>query len=708
MDCLDPRTVCRAALKAALVISCVHARAETGSVASYDEVLKISESVDKDDVRFSLTGTVVQASLSSFMLSDGIRTVGINVTDRKLPEPGDEIVVSGHTDTDYTRAKTLYADRIVHLSKRELPPPDDVDLSASPCAEKFYTRIRTSGVVQSVFRDEIDPRAVLMTVRAGMRTFNAAFPSDTIGDDELLKYSGARVRLTGFYLPHLMGRRIVGGRMILMDDASQVEVLPGQAVDIYDVPRLGVVRHADPETVTSLDRRKVSGVVRAVWRNGVFLVRTEDGRDVQVTLAPNRIPPACGEKVEVSGFPETDLFHVNLINADFKGGTFTPVMDEKVVPVSADELLMDDDGRGRFAIKHHGEVIRVKGVVCSVHSGPGHVQLSCGKCILPIDISACPQARKSLAQGFTVEVTGVCIMETDVWRPNLILPHVRGIILVPRRVDDIRVLGRPSWWTRERILYALALVVLSLIGMTVWNRILNRIVVRRSRVLAREQIARGISELKVEERTRLAVELHDSLSQNLAGVAFQVAAMRNVLSGTSGSPAAVESLDTVERMLKSCRGELRNCLFDLRSDTLDEPDFAKAVRRTLERTGAERRISVRFSVRRSRLPDSMAHAVLSIIRELTSNAFAHGKAASVKVAGSEEGGRLLFSVTDDGCGFDPRNRGNSGTGHFGLDGIADRVRRLDGTFEIESSPGSGTRASFSIPLGYPFSNTEES
>ena len=115
------------------LLLCVHADGRT--VSSYTEMQEISESVNKGDVDFCLTGTVVQASISSFMLSDGRRTVGINVIDLRLPEAGDEIVVRGHTNTDYTRSKTLYADSIFLLSKREPPRPIDVDLSVSSCAE---------------------------------------------------------------------------------------------------------------------------------------------------------------------------------------------------------------------------------------------------------------------------------------------------------------------------------------------------------------------------------------------------------------------------------------------------------------------------------------------------------------------------------------------------------------------------------------------
>ena len=70
----------------------------------------------------------------------------------------------------------------------------------------------------------------------------------------------------------------------------------------------------------------------------------------------------------------------------------------------------------------------------------------------------------------------------------------------------------------------------------------------------------------------------------------------------------------------------------------------------------------------------------------------------IRIAGASEGGRLLFSVKDNGCGFDPSRAPGMEQGHFGLQGISDRVESLDGTFTIESAAGEGTTAKVELPL----------
>ena len=76
----------------------------------------------------------------------------------------------------------------------------------------------------------------------------------------------------------------------------------------------------------------------------------------------------------------------------------------------------------------------------------------------------------------------------------------------------------------------------------------------------------------------------------------------------------------------------------------------------------------------------------------------HGHAATLKVAGTIDGDRLLFSVADDGSGFDPATRPGMEQGHFGLEGVMERVKALGGTADIASAPGKGTRIAINTPL----------
>ena len=96
--------------------------------------------------------------------------------------------------------------------------------------------------------------------------------------------------------------------------------------------------------------------------------------------------------------------------------------------------------------------------------------------------------------------------------------------------------------------------------------------------------------------------------------------------------------------------------------------------------------------------DTTAHAILSILRELTGNAIRHGGATRVEVEGSVEPDRIVFTVRDNGSGFDPAACAGPAQGHFGLEGVRNRLAKLGGAFTIESAPGAGTTAVVSIPL----------
>ena len=196
------------------------------------------------------------------------------------------------------------------------------------------------------------------------------------------------------------------------------------------------------------------------------------------------------------------------------------------------------------------------------------------------------------------------------------------------------------------------------------------------------------------------MELHDTLAQNLTGVSMEIEAA-NDLRGDAPRPM-LDHLGIAAKALKSCRDELRNCLWDLRSQALEETDMTKAVLKTLQPVVNDSRLAVRFNVPRARLSDNTAHALLRVIRELVVNAIRHGNATTVKVAGTIDGDKLLCSVTDDGCGFNPDAAPGILQGHFGIQGIQERIDEIGGTYEISSTPGKGTKATISVPIPHEY------
>ena len=286
------------------------------------------------------------------------------------------------------------------------------------------------------------------------------------------------------------------------------------------------------------------------------------------------------------------------------------------------------------------------------------------------------------------------MLDSGFWRPSLPFPRNKSLFLVARRPDDIVLLERPPWWTPAKFIVAVSAMGGFIVLILLWNAALRVLVERKSREVVKIQARKLVSELRIAERTRLAADLHDSFSQNLTAIGYQVSTARNTLGGKD--PATTGCLDAVAKMIRSCRTDLRRCLWDLRSDVLDEPDFAEAIRKTLAPVAGAASVTVRFAGPRTAISDSTAHGVLNAVRELVSNAVRHGEAAKIRIAGEVRSGTLRVSVRDDGCGFDPVNRPGQAEGHFGLDGIAERIERLGGTFEIKSAPGKGTKATIQI------------
>ena len=130
----------------------------------------------------------------------------------------------------------------------------------------------------------------------------------------------------------------------------------------------------------------------------------------------------------------------------------------------------------------------------------------------------------------------------------------------------------------------------------------------------------------------------------------------------------------------------------------EERAFEQAVRKTTSQLEGDAKIVLRVNVRRSLMNDTTAQDILSVIRELVSNALHHGQAKTVKIAGCADKDALRSSVRDDGIGFDPENAPGARQGHFGLVGIRYRLKRQNGDLSIDSSVNGGTRVSFEIPL----------
>jgi signal transduction histidine kinase len=430
--------------------------------------------------------------------------------------------------------------------------------------------------------------------------------------------------------------------------------------------------------------------VAARWQDKALL-RNAAGESTQVEFRDGIDIPAVGESIEAAGSPVTDLYRTHLVEAVWrKSGAAQTQPDQPInMPL---KTLFKSHGVFIMNPRFFGRTLSVKGTLrefVTDEGGRKRLLLENGGLTIQIDCSNAPDATM-IQFGSVVSATGVCVLDSDIWRPSAPFPKNKSLFLVARGPDDIVVLKRPSWWTPAKFIAAVSVMGGVIVLFLVWNASLRVLVGRRTREAIKAQERKIESELRVAERTRLAADLHDSFSQNLSVIGYHVAALQTSLA--RADEVASVRLSTVAKMIKSCLMDLRRCLWDLRNDVLDEPNFAEAIQRTVEPVARDAELQIRFDGRRALLSDATAHALLNIVRELVANAVVHGEAKNVRIAGEVHAGGISLSVRDDGRGFDPDNRPGTGEGHFGIDGIKARLERIGGTLTIESSPGNGTKA----------------
>ena len=691
------------------VASAIASAAETDGVTLRDVAAvraAVYDTVPRSE-RFELEVTVTYGADSlfgAFSVTDGRDAITVTAGELPLAEPlapGDLIRITGHvvtSDLGYNNADVTAVER---LGRVEPPAPEPVEISALSSSDFSDRVVRLEGSVFDAFLDDTDRRFVfLVLVGDDGATVYVPVYADGVPADRFTRLIDARVAVTALAIRDRKGstkRKLAVNFSHILPDAV-TELLPPPA-NPFDVPELaGSIRDIlEPRPGVSR-RRKTRGEVVAVWGGRNVLLRRAGDEFTKVVLLDKSALPRPGAFVEAVGAPDTDLYHLNLSRARVRVVTGTPQADS-VREVRMRDLFADEDGRPQIDTKYHGYPVRVTGVVAErteADRRAGRFDIVDGGFRLTVDAGAAPDDFVGVEPGSRVEVTGVCIVEIENWRPQVPFPKVEGCLLAVRDLADVRVLSRPPWWTTGRLLAALGALLVILVASLVWNRILNRIADRRGHQLLREQIGRAKANLKAEERTRLAVELHDSLAQSLSGAVMEIEASREL---RGDAPAAMMShLDIAEKTLKSCQSELRNCLWDLRSRALEGKRMDDAILLTLRPHVQGTTVLVRFAVPRTRLSDNTAHALLCIIRELTLNAIRHGGAKTVRIAGSLDGNDLLFSVKDDGCGFDPAARPGVLQGHFGLAGIGERVEQFDGELDVQSSPGHGAQIRGRITL----------
>ncbi len=197
----------------------------------------------------------------------------------------------------------------------------------------------------------------------------------------------------------------------------------------------------------------------------------------------------------------------------------------------------------------------------------------------------------------------------------------------------------------------------------------------------------------LQERNRIAREIHDTLAQGFAGVSVQLEVVARLLN--SSADAAKEHLDQARVLVRNSLAEARRSIWELRSQSVENEDFAARLSKMANEVTAAGPVKVRFQVHGTYRPlrPQVEEQLLMIGQEAVRNAVRHAGAENIHIDLAFEAKKLRMAVADDGCGFAVPFEGGGPDGHFGLKGMRERAEQIQAGLTIDSAAGQGTKIS---------------
>ena len=639
--------------------------------------LSPAAAAEKRPVRFEATVTLYDPEVGSFFVSDGEHGIfiAIDLKNRPspAPRPGDRLRIEGHTQAgDFLPNIALKGmERLGSgppMSPRKISPAE----LQSPQLDCAWVEFRA--VIKGTYVDRFG--ALYFDILADgwrLRAYLSRVEKFKTPPWQLLERT---MRVQCVLGTRFNQQRQMCGRQLMLPGLSFL--LP---VEPEPELQAGPLRRStELLLVTSPVRENVRlrGVVTMLRPGLGFNMRDESGGVLVQTAQP--LDFAVGDVVEAQGYAEM---------ADFRP-KLNAVEARRLQPGPAPSPVPLDAAATRHS-REQQELVFLEARLVEILHSSAFTALRCTaaggrsfEALLPA------KTPLDLAPDSTLRLAGICeILSSDISARTQVADTFQ---LRLRSPADVAVLARPSWWNARRLGWLAAAItgVAALVGL--WAVVLRE-QVRAQSAIIRDQTERTAT---LDERQRIARELHDTLEQDLMGVTMLLEDTAEHLTGAG--PKAGERLAIARRLLRRSREESRSTIRDLRSVALEQLGLPAAIEETLQPIASAAGIDYAFTIegRVRKLSVLAETSILRIAHEGASNAVKHAQARQLRVRLEFAAQEVRLEVSDDGDGFAP-GEVDARAGHFGLQGIRERANKLGGTIRIASQPGQGTTLRVTIP-----------
>lgn len=263
-------------------------------------------------------------------------------------------------------------------------------------------------------------------------------------------------------------------------------------------------------------------------------------------------------------------------------------------------------------------------------------------------------------------------------------PDLKALLVIPLCVEDtcigvLDVVNKPGGFTDDDI------------------RIMNLFADQAAIAIKNSRLHNQAEQLAVlEERQRLARELHDSVSQSLYSVSLYADAARLAIADGE-IEETVNNIQELRNMAREAMLDMRLLIFELHPPILEEEGLTVALQTRLESVEARSGIKTVFEVKEDRrLPIHIESELYRIAQEALTNAVKHARAKVIQVQLHFSEKKFRMILWDNGIGFDPKNTSHGGG--LGLRSMQQRIQRIDGTMVIDSKPGEGTAITIEVDI----------
>lgn len=578
-------------------------------------------------------------------------------------EAGDLVVIRSRC-SKFLLEPGLTVSSFERIGSVELPDPLEfryADLASGSCNNR---RVRVKGVVRSVSQADVNGRDLYL-ITLGMA--DGVLVVRTSVERDWQDLIDAEISVDGVVFPLINNRFEFLAPELETIGSDPVRVLCDPPDVIPEVRIDGSMSRARK----TYDRHRCRVI-------GEVTERSADGRDFTIQRAGTALAVHCldeaplvGMKVEAVGFPQMEQDVAGICYANWNE------VPESEVLAEAMDITLDNFADYKVGVVDLARVdlcnrlVRIRANLLSepiVDNGRLRLDLVADGyqffATLPLDRSA--NIADRLRDTPSVRVTGVLRLEFARSVSDARYRSLGSVELRMRDSSDVEIVGDFDYrWRRfERVMRSVglwALIPLCLFPLLALHLRYHR------RLRTRALLA---------DRRRIAHDLHDSISQHMAGAKLLLDTVRS--NPGSLSEAQLAALSAADGVLGEARREMREAILDLQNDDLLLKPLEDLIRRFAADLNASGKVRVRVKLRGLPvvLPPGMKRDLLAIIREASSNAISHGEAKNIIVVSDPSGENgFTLGVYNDGAPFDADSAPGPEQGHFGLTGIRERALR---------------------------------